>query len=166
MSRRSEKPLGALVAAGLLALLTLWVGWRGLAEWRASKVLATVEWTSNQIAARGRMPQQLLNTHLELLRVAQKSAPAEVGIPLARGSQYLIAGKPRAAVRAYEEALALEPRAEIYLNLGRAHLELGERAAAQTALRTALALDPNLESIVTPQLELLARQDNSQEEAP
>jgi len=155
MSRLRRPSLASWVLVVLAAVIALAVFRRGAALWRADQILATVEVVSNQAAAAGGLPPRLLERHLDLLRRAERLDPAKVGIPLARGSQYLLKGSEGAAARAYERALELEPRAEIYLNLGRARLRLGEEDSAEAALRRAVAIDPKLENLVAPQLEII-----------
>jgi Flp pilus assembly protein TadD len=118
----------------------------------AGRMLRQVELMSMAMIARGEMPRQLLATNLELLRRASALAPAEVGIPIARGTQYLLMGNGSSAAAAYRDALELEPRPEIHLNLGRALVVAGEMEKAREEFRLAVKLDPNLARMVPPEL--------------
>ena len=109
--------------------------------WRASRVLAGVKRITVIAAARGQLSTRLLEGNLKLLRAAEPLSPTEVGLPMARGSHYLLLERPRPAVRAYLEAAALEPRGEVYLALGRAYLRAEDRGLATAAFRTAIELD-------------------------
>ncbi len=121
-------------------------------RWRAGNSLGMVETTTLQLRAQGllaRRPldprvRRLMDRNVALLRQAEQLDPVEVGIPIARGSLYLIMGREKAAIRAYEEALELEQKAEIYANLGRVHLQLGDEEAAREAFRLAVRLNHNL----------------------
>ncbi len=109
--------------------------------WRASRAAATVKVITIAASERGRLSRQLLQHHLELLRLTEPLAPVDVALPIARGGQFLLLDRPQAAIRAYQHALQIEPRGEIYAHLGRAHLMLGNRAAAENAFSLAMILD-------------------------
>jgi O-antigen ligase len=138
---------GSLLVWPVLALLVLGLAGqtaRWHRRWTASGLLRQVELLSMAAASRGQAPAQLMERNLEALRRAAPLHPDEVGIPIARGTQYLFLGRPEAAIRAYEEALALEPRPEGYLNLGRAQWLAGRREEARRSFVTAVRLDPRL----------------------
>lgn len=138
---------GSLLVWPVLALLVLSLAGqtaRWHRRWTASGLLRQVELLSMAAASRGQAPAQLMERNLEALRRAAPLHPDEVGIPIARGTQYLFLGRPEAAIRAYEEALALEPRPEGYLNLGRAQWLAGRRDEARRSFVTAVRLDPGL----------------------
>jgi tetratricopeptide (TPR) repeat protein len=143
----------AILLTLLLFLATLGqtVRWRHRAT--ASRLLRQVELISMAAASAGQAPPQLMLRNLEALRQAAPLNPAEVGIPIARGTQYLFLARPEAALRSYEEALALEPRPEGYLNLGRAQWLAGRREEARHSFELAARLDPSLAS----QIPLAAR---------
>ncbi len=109
--------------------------------WQGSKAAAVVKDVTIEANRLGRLSQRLLMHNLELLRVAEPLSPVEVALPIARGGQYLLLERPQAAIRAYQRALEIEPRGEIYVHLGRAYLKLGDREAAEEAFRTAMILD-------------------------
>ncbi len=124
----------------LAATLVLEIG-RAVRLWRASRAAAVVKDVTIAASQRGRLSKRLLQHNLELLRVTEPLAPVEVALPIARGGLYLLLDRPQAAIRAYQRALEIEPRGEIYVHLGRAHLKLGDPAAAEDAFRTAMILD-------------------------
>jgi tetratricopeptide (TPR) repeat protein len=111
---------------------------------RASKILNLVERVSPRAAAAGAGGRPLLRRNLELAAEAEALDPAEPRLPLARGSVLLLLGEPRRAIAAYRAALAIEPRAEIYLNLGRAQGMVGATEEARRNLALAVRLDPRL----------------------
>jgi hypothetical protein len=77
----------------------------------------------------------------------QAAATALPGDPRPRmlaGSARLVASRGPEALDFYRDALATGERAEIDLNLGRAHAVAGERPEAQTALLRALWISPAL----------------------
>jgi tetratricopeptide (TPR) repeat protein len=138
---------GTVLAWPVLVLLVL--GLEGqTVRWhhrlKASRLLRQVEVLSMAAASAGQAPTQLMAGNLEALRQAAPLDPVEVGIPIARGTQYLFLARPEAALRAYEEALALEPRPEGYLNLGRAQWLAGRKDEARRSFELAVRLDPRL----------------------
>lgn len=115
----------------------------------ASKRLRVVDVvTAQAVSATGEIPRQILGGNLRLLRQARTLDPADVTVPASLAAQHLLAGSPRRAVAVYEEAIALEPRPELYLNLGRALLTIGERERAVEAFSDAVRLAPRLRSQV------------------
>jgi tetratricopeptide (TPR) repeat protein len=132
---------------GALAAATLLQARRGLDRLMAGRLLRAAE--ARTVAAT-RVPAAqgiaLLEGNLSLLRRAGELDPAEIAIVVGRGSQYLLLRRPDAAIGAYRQALALEPRPEIYLNLGRAQRLAGRYEEARASFATAVQLDPNLAS--------------------
>lgn len=124
----------------LVAVLVLAIG-RAESLWRASRAAAVVKDVTIAASQRGRLSRQLLQHNLEVLKVTEPLSPVEVALPIARGGLYLLLDRPQAAIRAYERALEIEPRGEIYVHLGRAYLKLGDPKAAEEAFRTAMILD-------------------------
>lgn len=132
---------------GLVVLLALALGAQGHRAWRlltASRILRAVERVSVALASRGRAAAPLLAHNLDLLARAERLDGANAALRLARGSQLLLLHRPEEALAAYRAALELEPRAEIYLNLGRALRALGRQAEADEASRKARLLHPGL----------------------
>jgi tetratricopeptide (TPR) repeat protein len=86
----------------------------------------------------------------EIYRAAVLAARATRRLPgdprprLLAGSARLVSGQGLEALDFYRDALATGERAEIDLNLGRAHALAGERPEAQTALLRALWISPAL----------------------
>ena len=134
----------------LVILLLLWAGllaWqtrRAVHRVKASIVLHHVEGATFQSTRQGTRNTAILERNLHLLEGARELEPGLVGIPVARGSQYLLLNRPHAAIRAYEKALELEPRPETYLNLGRAQLAIGDSDSALESFRKAMTAAPNL----------------------
>jgi tetratricopeptide (TPR) repeat protein len=82
---------------------------------------------------------------------AVSAAPLLPGDPRPRvlaGSARLVARRPKEALDFYHDALATGERAEIDLNIGRAHASAGERPEAQAALLRALWISPALAAAV------------------
>lgn len=142
----------AWVALVLLALALLGQTGRLRDRLTAGRMLRQVELVSMAMIARAEMPRRVLSRNLEVLRRAAVLDPTQVGIPIARGTQYLLLGNGTSAAAAYGEALELEPRPEIHLNLGRALVLAGEAEKAREHFRLALRLDPNLAQVVPPEL--------------
>ncbi len=130
-----------------LALQLLWLGLqvhRAFGLWRADRILKEVETATLQVVAGRRAPAALLLNHVAALTEAERLAPASASIRLAKGAQYLLLGRNEAAIEAYREALRLEPRPEIFLNLGRAQWRAGLEPEALDNFRIAARLDPSL----------------------
>lgn len=132
-----------LTALALAFALVAQTG-RALDRLRASKQVRVVEVVGAQVVAVGRVPPQISAGNFRLLRQARELDPAGVAPLMGLGSQYLLMGRPDAAIEAYLQALAFEPRPEIYLNLGRAYVAAGQRAEAERAFGDALLLAPGL----------------------
>ena len=116
----------------------------------ANRIVRQVELVTIAAARAGALSPRLVAVNLAALRRAAALDPAEVAIPMARGGQFLLLRRPHAALEAYGEALALEPRPEIYLNLARAHRAAGDAARAQQALERVSRLDPYLAGTPDP----------------
>jgi Flp pilus assembly protein TadD len=116
----------------------------------ASRALNQVELRSKAAIAAGRSSRILFAENLQILRRAAELDPLEVGVPIARGTQHLLLGSAGAAEEAYLDALRLEPRPEIYLNLGRAQLLARNPEAARKSFGTAVTLDPQLDEFIPP----------------
>lgn len=141
MKRRRSSVLAALVVAGLLLAALVAQVRESLDRRLASRLLARVEAISLEILSAGQAPRVLLAQNLRDLRRARELDPLEVGVPLALGSQYLLVRRPQEAEAAYLEALEVEPRPEIYLNLGKAQMLAGEDEKADESFRRAVLLD-------------------------
>lgn len=132
---------GILAVLLLLALVGQTLRWRD--RLTASRLLANAEVLTLAVAA-GQIPPRALADNLEALRQAATLDPVEVGIPIARGSQYFLLGRPEPAEDAYREALRLEPKPEIYLDLGRAQWMAGRKEEAVRNFALAVRLQPGL----------------------
>ena len=137
-----------LFAAATLASLALGilVGEQGIDQLRASHVLRAVELRTASALRGGPGAATIVIQNVAALRTIAALDPAEVGIPVALGSQYLVLGRYDSAIGAYEQALRLEIRPETYLNLGRALLGADRRSEALSAFERAVLLSPRLES--------------------
>jgi tetratricopeptide (TPR) repeat protein len=125
-----------------LALVGQTVRWRD--RLTAGRLLREVEALTMAAMSTRQLTEPLLFRNLEVLRTAAPKDPVEVGIPIATGTQYLLLRRNDAAIRAYEKAVALEPRPEGYLNLGRSQLAAGRREEARANFQRAVRLDPRL----------------------
>jgi tetratricopeptide (TPR) repeat protein len=131
------------IALALLLVMAVWVQTdRALERLDASRRVRVVEGRSLAMMAQGGVVRQVVEANLRELEEVRRIAPGDVAVPMSIGSQYLVTGRPEAAVRAYQEALDVEPRPEVYLNLARARLALGEREAAGEAFAAAQTLAP------------------------
>jgi len=142
--------LAAGLLAGLLALGLLWQGERSIRRLSASRALAQAEVDLLAAARSGRAPVPVFAANLASLQTAAQSDPLEVGIPLTLGSYQLLLRNPQVALFSYQVALALEPRPEIYLNIGRALRAQGRLDEAQQYRDLALRLNPYLDPGYTP----------------
>ena len=130
---------GILSVLLLLALVGQTVRWRD--RLTASRLLANAEALTLAVAA-GQIPPRALADNLVSLRAAAALDPVQVGIPIARGSQYLLLGRAEPAEESYLEALRLEPKSEVYLDLGRAQWMAGRKEEALRNFERAVRLDP------------------------
>jgi Flp pilus assembly protein TadD len=134
-----------VLLAALLTLATSLQAMRGGRRLAANKALKTVEAVTARVAALGAAGSAALTKNLLVLRRAQEDDPSNAGLPLARSAQHLLLGHAAEAEAAYRETLRLEPRAEVYLNLGRALWLSGRREEARSMFRSAVALHPRFE---------------------
>ena len=143
----SGRALSLVLSAALLAALA-WRAVVGARALEASRLVRTVEVTSPAAAAAGEAGQGLLRRNLALTLEATRLDPASLPAAQALGSVYLLLGRPDSAVTAYERALALQPAAEIYMDLGHAYRAQGASDAARSYYAKAVALDLRLRSQV------------------
>jgi O-antigen ligase len=94
----------------------------------------------------GQVPIAMVFRNLEALRRAAELDPVEVGVPIARGTQYLLLPHPdtSAALAAFAAADRLEPRPATRILRGRALLAAGSVADAEREFALGLRLDPTL----------------------
>jgi tetratricopeptide (TPR) repeat protein len=141
-------PLPRAAWALLPLLLVLALAGQG-ARWyrlsRAGSLLGTVQRMSVALVHAGQSPPEVVAQNLAALREAAALDPREVGVPVARGGQYLFfLARPEEAELAYREALRLEPHPEAYMGLGKAQWMAGRRDEAGASLTTAVRLQPSL----------------------
>ena len=140
---------GLFRLAAVLALVL--AAWPELARYRGERQLrrATSELRHALSASRS-----VEEAGPALERVAANALSAAANLPgdprprMVAGSARLVARRPQDALALYRDALATGERAEIDLNLGRAHALAGERPEAQTALRRALWISPVLSEAI------------------
>lgn len=143
------RTLAALLGLALLFALAAQTS-RARDRLLANRIVRQVELVSMAAVRAGELSPRLVAVNLAALRRAAALDSAEVAIPMARGGQFLLLRRPHAALEAYGEALALEPRPEIYLNLSRAYRAAGDAARAQQALERVYRLDPYLADTPDP----------------
>jgi tetratricopeptide (TPR) repeat protein len=141
VSRAARWILAALLTAALAAHLV-----QARRLFQARRILRSVELRTEAMAAAGSADSRVLRSHLLALEDAARLDPAEVGLLIARGNQYLLLGANESATEAYRAAQRLERRPETHLNLGEALLRTGHRRDALRNLRWAMRLDPMLKS--------------------
>lgn len=139
----NRRVLSGLVAA--LALVAL-VGQsvRATTRLRGSRLLKLVDAMTPQAVRAGAAGRPLIARQLQLLREAEKADPASVALVVAEAAQLFLLGRLDEAEVAYRRALAMEPRAETWLNLGRTLWQKGNHAEAKEAFARASALAPRL----------------------
>ncbi len=124
----------------LVAILALDIV-RGVRRWEASRAVNTVRKITAKITDSGRPNKRLIARNIELLLNAEAISPVDVDLPIARGGQNLLLRRPQAAIAAFEHALVLEPRGEIYAYIGQAKFAAGRHDEAEEAFRIAVLLD-------------------------
>lgn len=141
-----------LLVFGVLALAWGLDSRRGLDLLRANADLYVVEQVAPQAAQAGAQGRPVLRRALELLDRAAAGAPFDSRIALARGSVLLLLERPHEAVAAYEAGIDIEPRPELYLNLGRARLLAGDAAGARESFAEAVRQMPSLGDAIPPEM--------------
>jgi tetratricopeptide (TPR) repeat protein len=140
--------------AALLTLLLVVATVGQAVRWRnrmtANRLLGRVEQLTLAAYRYGQAPVKLMADNLETLRRAAPLDPVEVGIPMARGTQYLFLARFEPAISSYQEAVALEPQSAGYFALGRAQWLAGRQDEARASFAVALRLDPSLASQLPP----------------
>jgi tetratricopeptide (TPR) repeat protein len=144
MSGRRLLPIVALALAAALVAQTI----RARDRLEAGRLLAQVESRTIAAVQARRAPSTMFAEHLSWLDRAEQLDPLEIGVPIARGSQFLLLRRADDAIAAYRVAAAREPRPEIDLNLGRALWMRGDKDAARQSFTRAVRLNPMLRSEV------------------
>ncbi len=140
---RGRVPAAVLTALLAVTLTVQAVRWHDAAL--ANRLLGSVQRLSVAMVATRQAPPQIVAENLAALRQAAPLDPVQVGIPITRGGQYLFfLDRPEEAEQAYQEALRLEPRPEIYMGLGKAQWLGGRREEAVRNFGVALRLNPFL----------------------
>jgi len=137
---------GRLVAWCLAVLLSAALGLQvreAARRMKASQILEVVKTVTQESRRHGRLTKGVINSNIKLLRLAERLNPAEVLLPIARGGQYVRLKRWDSAIQAFETALEIEPRGDIYRHIGRANFSLGRRDEADRAFRLAILLDHN-----------------------
>jgi tetratricopeptide (TPR) repeat protein len=140
----------AVILTFLLVVAALGQALRWRDRMAASRLLGRVEALTVAAVRAGRAPVKLMADNLEALQKAESMNPVEVGIPTARGTQYLFLLRPETAIQSYQEALALEPQSTGYFALGRAQWIAGQREEARGNFAIALRLAPKLARDLPP----------------
>jgi hypothetical protein len=123
--------LRAIVLAIVLAALL----WPEAARWRAEHVVRDVTARFRALAQAPRGPDTTRALDDVTMRsLASGAAPGDQRPVILAGSAQLLAGVPARALSLYRDALALGERAEIDLNLARAHALLNDVPSAEAAL--------------------------------
>lgn len=137
----------------LFGLLLIAFGWQTLRSSdriTASRLLVSVETRTRAAIQAKHAPSTMFAEHLAWLDTAARLDPLEIGIPMARGTQFLLLRRPDDALAAYRAAATLEPRPEIDLNIGRALLMKGDREQARAAFARAVQLNERLRAELPP----------------
>ena len=87
------------------------------------------------------------NVNIAKEMIAKNPGDADLYLMLATNERIL--GMKAEAITAYEDALRVQPRQEIYFDLGTLQMELGERNAAIESLARAVRFDPGLAEEIT-----------------
>lgn len=145
------------VLAPLLAVAVAGQAVRAHHRVEASRIVRRTEGIAQRVLEQGGRGVPALVANLRELDRAAELDPSDPAIPLARGSHHLLLGRPGAAEADYRRALELEPRAEAYLNLGRALSRQGKEPEARERFRQSMTLDPGLASEVQAELRRIGR---------
>jgi O-antigen ligase len=109
----------------------------------ASRLVKAAQVTTLRAAA-AHAPPAVYQRNLNVLAEAERRVPGDLAILMTQAAQHLLLGQPQAATRIYRRVLAIEPRPEAYLNLGRAQTMEGLVPEARASLRMAIRLDSQL----------------------
>jgi tetratricopeptide (TPR) repeat protein len=143
----SRRALFPFVFVTLIAALA-WQTMRARHRIEASVLLARVEARTIAALQARRAPSTMFTEHLGWLEEAARLDPLEIGVPIARGTQFLLLRRADEALAAYRAAAALEPRPEIDLNIGRALWMKDAKDEARAAFTRAIQLNPHLKGEV------------------
>lgn len=168
----SGKRLFWLVVPLLLVVLVFTVR-QGFGRWMASFQLNQVENLVDRLDREGHLGRRESQRGVQLafgeavkrLRRAQELDPAEVGIPIARGGIHRLLDRHGAALEAFEAARELEPRPEVFAQLGHVYRAQGRAEEAQEAYASAILLDHTLARELRPYLDRSDKPERATEAA-
>ena len=143
MNRALRATLPWILPALLLAAFALDLR-RSADILRAQRLIRAVEGRTLAMIQSGKLQRPLIVSHIAALQDARRFDPAEVSSRVALGSEHFLLSDFPAARAAYEDALRLEPRPEIYLNLGKSYYAAGDPEPSKTYFARAMKLDPSL----------------------
>jgi tetratricopeptide (TPR) repeat protein len=138
--RRASWGLALVLATALVLQAT--DGWQRL---QASRLVWQVQREAHEMARRGRVPAGLLAQSLEALRRARSLDPVSIEALAAHGDLLLLMGRLESAEATYREGLTLEPRSEIFFNLGLTLWALRREGEAVESFGRAVRVDPRLD---------------------
>lgn len=150
-----RRPFGQGLAAVVMVLLVLAIGWRvrdALNRLSSAAGVVKVERTVEVMRQQGHLTKpmppavrQALQGGVDMLEQARAKDPASVRVIHAQAYLYELSGRPDAALRTYRQALDLERHAEIYAAIGGIlwHTKK-DREAAREAFHKAVNLDHTL----------------------
>lgn len=139
-TRWSAKTVAAVLAVVSLAA-ALWLFDAGKDRVGCQRLVQSTESLALEGARRGGLPNKARELGLDLLRRAEVLDPAEVSVFITRGGLFMVGGRMESAERSYRQALEMENRSEVWINLARLHLAAGDRELALDAARMAQRLD-------------------------
>jgi hypothetical protein len=140
----------ATACAALAAMALAWQTLRTNDRITASILLARVEARTLAAIQQRHAPSTMFAEHLAWLDTAARLDPLEIGIPMARGTQFYLLRRSDDALAAYHTAASLEPRPEIDLNIARALLQKGDRTQARAYFARAVQLNDRLREELPP----------------
>jgi len=143
--QRVVVPARALaVGMAVLLLPAVVVHARSLAaRLQASKIVRTTSQVAQLAMQSGPdAARPVLRANLAPLERAARFDPLAVKVPLTTAGHHLLLGDTAAAIDDYQRGLAVEPRAELYINLARALVMAGRHEEAVARARDAVTLDP------------------------
>ena len=142
-----------LLPAALLVAFALDLKWSANIL-RSQRLIRAVEGRTLAMIQSGKLQRPLIVSHIAALQDAKRYDPAEVASRMALGSEHFLLSDFVAARAAYEDALALEPRPEILLNLAKSYYAAGDPEPSKPYFARAAKLDPALAREVPKEVRL------------